>query len=72
VFWLIGLATLGGMGIVVWLALKRGRTDNWFFGFSNARGERPILYWFQIVGYVFAMAVVAYVLGALMLAAISN
>ncbi|HEY1750932.1 MAG TPA: hypothetical protein VGG29_06695 [Caulobacteraceae bacterium] len=71
-FWLIGIATLVGMGAVLWLALKRGRTDFWFFGFANTRDERPILYWFQIAGYAFAMALVAYVVGAFALAAISN
>jgi len=71
-FFVIGGATVVGMGVVLWWSLRHGQTPFWFFGFSNSRAERPVLYWFQIVGYAFAMALVAYVMGSFALAAVSN
>jgi hypothetical protein len=72
VFYVIGIAVILGTAVVLWSALRHGRTSFWFFGFANSRAERPILYWIQIVGYTTCMAVIAYVVGTVMLAAISN
>ena len=53
---------------MLWSALRRGRTSLWFFGFANARAERPVLYWVQIASYAAVTALVAYVVGAIALA----
>ena len=71
-FFVIGLAVILGMAAVLWWSIKHRRTNFWFFGFSNACAERPILYWFQIAGYAAVIALIAYVVGAFVLAAISN
>jgi hypothetical protein len=72
VFYVIGVAVVVGMASVLWWALKHGRTPFWFFGFANSRAERPILYWIQIISYGACMALVVYVMGAIVLAAVSS
>ena len=64
-----GIAVVLGMATVLWWALKHGRAPFWFFGISNSRAERPVLYWLQIAGYAATLALVAFVVGAFALAA---
>ena len=71
-FLAIVIAVVLEMAIILFWALKHRRTPALFFGLSNTREERPILYWTQIVCYGAVTALFVGFLGALALAAISH